>query len=123
MQLQEANAVLKKINPKDWEKLELRSMHGTVGNYRYLQLIKGEPVPYYGFSLTYDHDEKEIAYYSKHIYEGKVISASAPLSREMLSRMLDLKLYYVIISKDQAVPVYMYLEPKTNFEVETVCHN
>lgn len=119
-QLQEVEALLKKLNPKDWEKAELRSTHGTVGNYSYLQLINGIPVPYYGFSLTYNHEEKEIAYYTKHLYKGKVISASDPLTREELARMLDLKLYYLIVSKQQAVPVYMYLEPKTNFEMEKV---
>ena len=119
-QLQEVEALLKKLNPKDWEKAELRSTHGTVGNYSYLQLINGVPVPYYGFSLTYNHEEKEIAYYTKHLYKGKVISASDPLTREELARMLDLKLYYLIVSKQEAVPVYMYLEPKINFEMEKV---
>ncbi len=119
-QLQEVEALLKKLNSKEWEKAELRSTHGTVGNYSYLQLINGIPVPYYGFSLTYNHEEKEIAYYTKHLYKGKVISASDPLTREELAIMLDLKLYYLIVSKQEAVPVYMYLEPKTNFEMEKV---
>ena len=81
-------------------------------------------------TLKKEYENKKLDYSNVKVLEvtcnastGEVMvyaNTGLPYYKEMLARILNLELYYFIISKDQAVPAHMYLDPKTNFEVETV---